>query len=153
MDTSTRRSPPACFRACCRVERASAEGCACASPCSRWASAGGIAAAYAIGLTDRFRAAAVAKPVINWISKTLTGDIYTSQIDHQFPGPPWEEFEHYWKRSPLSLVGNVTTPTLLITGEDDYRTPISETEQYYQALKLRRVDTVMVRPRPPVGRS
>ncbi|MCA1779422.1 MAG: prolyl oligopeptidase family serine peptidase [Xanthomonadaceae bacterium] len=96
-------------------------------------SAGGIAAAYAIGLTDRFRAAAVAKPVINWISKTLTGDIYTSQIEHQFPGLPWEEFEHYWKRSPLSLVGKVSTPTLLITGEDDYRTPISETEQYYHA--------------------
>jgi len=115
-------------------------------------SAGGIAAAYAIGLTDRFRAAAVAKPVINWISKTLTGDTYTSQIAHQFPGLPWEEFEHYWKRSPLSLVGNVTTPTLLITGEDDYRTPISETEQYYQALKLRRVDTVMVRvPESPHG--
>jgi dipeptidyl aminopeptidase/acylaminoacyl peptidase len=108
-------------------------------------SAGGIAAAYAIGLTDRFRAAAVAKPVINWISKTLTGDIYTTQIEHQFPGLPWEEFEHYWKRSPLSLVGNVTTPTLLITGEDDFRTPMSETEQYYQALKLQRVDTVMVR--------
>ena len=115
-------------------------------------SAGGIAAAYAIGLTDRFRAAAVAKPVINWISKTLTGDIYTSQIEHQFPGKPWEEFEHYWKRSPLSLVGNVTTPTLLITGENDYRTPISETEQYYQALKLRRVDAVMVRvPESPHG--
>ncbi len=115
-------------------------------------SAGGIAAAYAIGLTDRFRAAAVAKPVINWISKTLTGDIYTSQIEHQFPGLPWEEFEHYWKRSPLSLVGNVTTPTLLITGEEDYRTPISETEQYYQALKLQRVDTVMVRvPESPHG--
>ncbi|RFF27009.1 MULTISPECIES: S9 family peptidase [unclassified Wenzhouxiangella] len=115
-------------------------------------SAGGIAAAYAIGLTDRFRAAAVAKPVINWISKTLTGDIYTTQIEHQFPGLPWEEFEHYWKRSPLSLVGNVTTPTLLITGEDDFRTPISETEQYYQALKLQRVDTVMVRlPESPHG--
>ena len=115
-------------------------------------SAGGIAAAYAIGLTDRFRAAAVAKPVINWISKTLTGDIYTSQIEHQFPGLPWEEFEHYWERSPLSLVGNVTTPTLLITGEDDYRTPISETEQYYQALKLRRVDAVMLRlPESPHG--
>jgi len=108
-------------------------------------SAGGIATAYAIGLTDRFRAAAVAKPVINWISKTLTGDTYTTQIEHQFPGLPWEEFEHYWQRSPLSLVGNVTTPTLLITGEDDFRTPMSETEQYYQALKLARVDTVMVR--------
>jgi dipeptidyl aminopeptidase/acylaminoacyl peptidase len=108
-------------------------------------SAGGIATAYAIGLTDRFKAAAVAKPVINWISKTLTGDYYPGQIEHQFPGLPWEEFEHYWERSPLSLVGNVTTPTLLITGEEDFRTPMSETEQYYQALKLARVDTVMVR--------
>lgn len=108
-------------------------------------SAGGIASAYAIGLTDRFRAAVVAKPVINWISKTLTADSYIGQISHQFPGMPWEEFEHYWQRSPLSLVGNMTTPTLLITGEEDYRTPISETEQLYQALKLKGVDVVMVR--------
>lgn len=108
-------------------------------------SAGGIATAYAIGLTDRFRAAAVTKPVINWISKTLTGDYYPGQINHQFPDLPWEAFEHYWARSPLSLVGNVTTPTLLMTGEDDFRTPMSETEQYYQALKLQRVDTIMIR--------
>ena len=108
-------------------------------------SAGGIASAYAIGLTDRFNAAAVAKPVINWISKTLTADSYTYQITHQFPGMPWEEYEHYWQRSPLSLVGNVVTPTLLITGEEDYRTPISETEQFYQALKMRRIETAMVR--------
>jgi len=108
-------------------------------------SAGGIASAYAIGLTDRFNAAAVAKPVINWISKTLTADSYIGQISHQFPGMPWEEFEHYWERSPLSLVGNMVTPTMLITGEEDYRTPISETEQLYQALKLKGVDAVMVR--------
>jgi dipeptidyl aminopeptidase/acylaminoacyl peptidase len=108
-------------------------------------SAGGIASAYAIGLTDRFVAAAVQKPVINWVSKVLTADSYVYQIPFQFPGMPWDEPEHYWQRSPLSLVGDVTTPTLLITGEDDQRTPISETEQFYQALKLRRVDTVMVR--------
>ena len=108
-------------------------------------SAGGIASAYAIGLTDRFSAAAVAKPVVNWISKTLTADSYIGQISHQFPGPPWEEFEHYWQRSPLSLVGNMNTPTMLITGEEDYRTPISETEQLYQALKLKGVEVVMVR--------
>lgn len=108
-------------------------------------SAGGIASAYAIGLTDRFRAAAVAKPVINWVSKVLTADSYIYQIPNQFPGMPWDELAHYWQRSPLSLVGKVTTPTLLITGEEDQRTPISETEQFYQALKLRRVDTVMIR--------
>ncbi|MEO1488699.1 MAG: S9 family peptidase [Pseudomonadota bacterium] len=108
-------------------------------------SAGGIATAYAIGLTDRFNAAMAAKPVINWVSKVLTADSYIGQIANQFPGPPWEHLEHYWERSPLSLVGNVTTPIMLITGEVDYRTPISETEQFYQALQLRRVPSVMVR--------
>jgi len=108
-------------------------------------SAGGIATAYAIGLTNRFNAAMAAKPVINWVSKVLTADSYINQIATQFPGPPWEELEHYWERSPLSLVGNVETPTMLITGEVDYRTPISETEQFYQALQLRRVPSVMVR--------
>jgi dipeptidyl aminopeptidase/acylaminoacyl peptidase len=108
-------------------------------------SAGGIATAYAIGLTDRFKAAVVAKPVINWISKVLTADSGLYQIPYQFPGMPWEEMAHYWERSPLSLVGNVTTPTLLITGVEDKRTPMSETEQYYQALKLLKVDTVLVK--------
>ncbi|MDJ0978931.1 MAG: S9 family peptidase [Erythrobacter sp.] len=108
-------------------------------------SAGGIATAYAIGLTDRFNAAVAAKPVINWVSKVLTADSYIGQIQNQFPGPPWEHLDHYWERSPLSLVGNVTTPTMLITGEVDYRTPISETEQFYQALQLLRVPSVMVR--------
>ena len=108
-------------------------------------SAGGIATAYAIGLTDRFNAAVSAKPVINWLSKPLTADSMVSQIYHQFPGPPWEHLEHYWERSPLSLVGNVTTPTMLITGENDRRTPISETEQFYQALRLRGIDSAMIR--------
>ena len=108
-------------------------------------SAGGIATAYAVGLTDRFNAAVAAKPVINWVSKTLTADSMVGQIYHQFPGPPWEHLDHYWKRSPLSLVGNVVTPTLLLTGEEDRRTPMSETEQFYQALRLRGVDSAMVR--------
>lgn len=108
-------------------------------------SAGGIATAYAVGLTDRFKAAVASKPVINWLSKPLTADSMVHQIYHQFPGPPWEHVEHYWKRSPLSLVGNVTTPTMLLTGENDRRTPISETEQFYQALKWRGIDSAMVR--------
>ncbi len=115
-------------------------------------SAGGIAAAYAIGLTDRFKAAAVAKPVVNWVSKVLTADSGIGQIANQFDGLPWENLDEYWQRSPLSLIPNMTTPTLLMTGEADRRTPISETEQMYQALKIQGVDVVMVRiPGSPHG--
>lgn len=108
-------------------------------------SAGGIATLYAVGLTQRFNAAAATNPVVNWTSKVLAADSYVGQIRNQFPGTPWDEQAHYWQRSPLSLVGNVSTPVLLFTGEKDRRTPIAETEQYYQALQLRQVDSAMVR--------
>ncbi|OUS70002.1 peptidase S9 family protein [Pseudoalteromonas sp. A601] len=108
-------------------------------------SGGGTLTAWVVGHTDRFAAAVVAKPVINWISFVLTADYYPFFADYWFPGKPWDHIEHYMKRSPISYVGNVKTPTMLLTGEADYRTPISETEQYYQALKLQGVDTAMVR--------
>ena len=98
-------------------------------------SGGGVLTSWIIGNTDRFAAAVVAKPVINWYSWALTADI-AGVVDYWFPGMPWDHEEHYMKRSPISLVGNVTTPTMLLTGEQDYRTPMSESEQYYQALKL-----------------
>jgi acylaminoacyl-peptidase len=108
-------------------------------------SGGGVLTAWIVGKTNRFRAAVSAKPVINWYSFALTADKYSFFAQYWFPGPPWEHSEHYLKRSPLSLVGAVSTPTMLITGEQDYRTPISESEQFYQALKLRKIDTALVR--------
>jgi acylaminoacyl-peptidase len=108
--------------------------------------------AWIVGKTDRFAAAVVAKPVINWVSFALTADYALYFSKFWFDGPAWEKPEDYWARSPLSLVGNVTTPTMLLTGEADYRTPISESEQYYQALKQRQVDTMMIRvPGSPHG--
>jgi dipeptidyl aminopeptidase/acylaminoacyl peptidase len=108
-------------------------------------SGGGVLTAWIVGKTDRFRAAVVAKPVINWTSFSLTADSTHFFTRYWFPGMPWEVPDAYWARSPLSLVGNVTTPTALLTGEEDYRTPIAESEQYYQALKLRKVDTALIR--------
>ena len=108
-------------------------------------SGGGVLTAWIVGKTDRFRAAVVAKPVINWTSFNLTADGAAYFSRYWFGAFPWEDQEQYWRRSPLSLVGNVTTPTMLLTGESDYRTPIHETEQFYLALKLRKVDTAMVR--------
>ena len=108
-------------------------------------SGGGVLTAWIVGKSDRFRAAVVQKPVINWTSFALTADRYTFFWKYWFPGLPWEQQEQYWARSPLSLVGNVNTPTMVLTGEEDYRTPMSESEQYYQALQLRRVPTALVR--------
>lgn len=115
-------------------------------------SGGGVLTAWIVGNTDRFRAAVVAKPVINWTSFSLTADAPAYFSRYWFGAFPWEDHEQFWQRSPLSLVGNVTTPTMLLTGEADYRTPIGETEQYYLALKLRNIDTAMVRvPEAPHG--
>ena len=108
-------------------------------------SGGGVLTAWIVGHTDRFRAAVVAKPVINWISWQLTNDGYPSRVPYWLPDHPWNALEHYWKRSPLAYVGNVRTPTMLLTGEDDTRTPMAETEQYFQALQLLRVPTALVR--------
>jgi len=108
-------------------------------------SGGGVLTAWIVGQTDRFRAAVSAKPVINWYSWALTADMYPYGIKYWFPGPPWEHTAHYMERSPISLVGNVTTPTMLLTGTEDYRTPMSDSEQYYQALQYRGVETALVR--------
>jgi acylaminoacyl-peptidase len=108
-------------------------------------SGGGVLTAWIVGKNERFAAAVSAKPVIDWTSHALTADEYPFFVRYWFPGPPWEVPEQYFGRSPLSLVGNVKTPTMLLTGEQDWRTPISQAEEYYQALKLRGVDTALVR--------
>ncbi|MFK7731518.1 MAG: prolyl oligopeptidase family serine peptidase [Pseudomonadales bacterium] len=108
-------------------------------------SGGGVLSAWIIGKTNRFAAAVVAKPVINMTSFVLTADAVNYFSRYWFKGFPWEQQEEYWRRSPLSLVGNVKTPTMLLTGEADYRTPISESEQFYIALKLQKVDSALLR--------
>jgi dipeptidyl aminopeptidase/acylaminoacyl peptidase len=108
-------------------------------------SGGGLLTAWTVGNTGRFKAAVSQKPVINWTSEVLTVDFYVDQAQNWFGKNPWEDQAQYWRRSPLSLVGKVTTPTLLMVGSEDRRTPSSEAEQFYQALKLRGVATAMVR--------
>lgn len=108
-------------------------------------SGGGVLSAWIVGKTDRFKAAVVAKPVIDWLSFALTADGAPFYSMYWFEKEPWEDPTSYWARSPLSLVGNVTTPTALLTGEADLRTPISQSEEYYLALKMRKVDTALIR--------
>lgn len=108
-------------------------------------SGGGVLTAWIVGKTDRFKAAATQKPVINWTSEALTMDSTPFTSRYWFDKRPWEDPMAYWKRSPLSLVGNVKTPTLVVVGSDDYRTPVSEAEQYYAALQIRGVPTALVK--------
>ena len=107
-------------------------------------SAGGIMTAWIVGKTKRFKAAAVIKPVMNWISKTLVADNYFYYANSRYKGQPWENFEEYWKFSPISLVGNIETPTMVMVGTYDLRTPPSEAKQLYHALKIRKIETVYV---------
>ncbi|MCA0960505.1 S9 family peptidase [Muricauda ruestringensis] len=108
-------------------------------------SGGGVLTAWIVGKTDRFKAAVVAKPVINWASFVLYADGVQFFSKYWFGKKPWEDPENYFRRSPLNYVANVSTPTMLLTGEEDYRTPIAESEQFYAALKLENVETAMVR--------
>jgi dipeptidyl aminopeptidase/acylaminoacyl peptidase len=108
-------------------------------------SGGGVLTAWIVGKTDRFKAAATQKPVINWISESLTMDATPFTSRYWFDKKPWEDPMSYWNRSPLSLVGNVKTPTLVVVGSEDYRTPVSEAEQYYAALQIRGVPTALVK--------
>ena len=108
-------------------------------------SGGGALTAWIVGKTSRFAAAATQKPVINWTSEVLTTDGYATMGPYWFGKTPWEDPQGYWARSPLSLVGNVKTPTMVVVGENDLRTPDSEAEQYYAALQLRGVPTTLVK--------
>lgn len=107
-------------------------------------SAGGTLSAWAIAHTQRFRAAAVLYPVVNWVSLSLTSDIGPQVFNYFFIGPPWQFPRAYHERSVLSHVKNINTPTIVISGAADLRTPIGEAEQFYAALKWLGVDTALV---------
>ena len=107
-------------------------------------SGGGVLTSWVVGHTDRFAAASANCPVTNWLSFVGTTD-GPSHWYRNFEKRFWEDPSEHLKRSPLMYVGNVTTPTMLMTGVKDLRTPIAQTEEYYQALKMRKIPTAMVR--------
>ena len=106
-------------------------------------SGGGVLTSWIVGHTDRFTAAVSKAPVTNWISFVGTTDGASWYFD--FEKHFWEDPTEHLERSPIMYVGNVSTPTMVMTGERDLRTPMEQTEQFYRALKLRKVPTAMVR--------
>ena len=108
-------------------------------------SGGGILTAWIVGKTDRFAAAASIKPVINWMTMALSADIAQFVRRHWIRQDPWENPDAFLDLSPIMLIENVVTPTMVMVGEEDWRTPTWEAEQFYTALHLIGVDTALVR--------
>src|SRR5687767_14850266 len=107
-------------------------------------SGGGVLSSWVIGHTDRFAAAAVRCPVIDWLSFAGQTDIPLFTYNF-FEKPFWEDPAAWLKQSSLMYVGNVKTPTMLMTGVLDQRTPMPQTEEYYSALKMRGAPAVLLR--------
>jgi dipeptidyl aminopeptidase/acylaminoacyl peptidase len=106
-------------------------------------SGGGVLTSWIVGHTTRFAAAAALCPVIDWIS--FVGETDGASWYGNFEKPFWEDPSEYLRRSPIMYVGNIKTPTMLMTGVLDLRTPIPQIEEFYRALKIKGVPTVMIR--------
>jgi dipeptidyl aminopeptidase/acylaminoacyl peptidase len=106
-------------------------------------SGGGVLTSWIVGHTDRFAAASANCPVTNWLSFVGTTD--GASWYRNFEKYPWEDPSEHLRRSPLMYAGNVKTPTMLMTGVNDLRTPMAQTEEFYQALKMMKVPTAMIR--------
>ncbi|MEO6196604.1 MAG: S9 family peptidase [Dehalococcoidia bacterium] len=98
-------------------------------------SYGGFMASWAVGHTDRFRAALVGAPVSNQVSAFGTGDIPLFDM-HEIGGLPQRKAEEYALRSPITYLENCTTPVLLVHHEGDLRCPIAQSEEIFHALKV-----------------
>ncbi len=106
-------------------------------------SGGGILTAWIVGHTDRFASASTNCTVVNWMSFVGTTDGVGWY--RNFEELPWEDPSEHLRRSPIMYVGNVKTPTMIQVGAEDLRTPVSQSEEYYQALKFLKVPTMLVK--------
>lgn len=108
------------------------------------ASYGGFMATWAVGHTDRFAGAVAQKPVTDWISLAGTSDIGYSFIPQELKLSRYD-VQKLWDCSPVAYAQNVKTPTLIIQGEWDVRTPIGQGEEFFTALLENGTKTEMSR--------
>ncbi len=120
--------------------------------CVTGGSGGGLLTAWIIGHSDRFAAAVAQYPVTNWITQAGTADGGYTHAALWMKSMPWDNPQQYIEHSPIFFAKNFKTPTMVLTGEGDLRTPIAESEELYFALKSRKVPAVLVRiPDEPHG--
>lgn len=115
-------------------------------------SYGGILTNYVITKTDRFEGAITGASEVNYIAN-YGHDQYQRVWEGEL-GLPWENKEAWEKISPWENVDKIVTPTLVMGGKEDWNVPVQNSEQLYQALKRRGIDTqLVVYPDEPHGIS
>jgi dipeptidyl aminopeptidase/acylaminoacyl peptidase len=108
-------------------------------------SYGGVMTNWIVAHTNRFRAAVTQRCISNWLSMYGTSDIGISYVEGVIGGNPQEHAELLWSKSPLAHAHRIDTPLLILHGENDYRTPISQAEELYTALKRYGKTTRLIR--------
>ena len=117
-------------------------------------SGGGHMTNKIITHTDRFKAASSGAGAVNWISMYGQSDVRIYRTPW-FGGTPWQEdapIDVYWEHSPLKDIYKVTTPTLVLVGENDLRVPAAQSIELIRALKANGVEShLYMAPREPHG--
>lgn len=107
-------------------------------------SYGGLMTNWVIGHTNRFAAAVTQRSISNWISFFGTADI-PSWVELELDGTPWDVPMRLWESSPIAYADRITTPTLVLHSELDFRVPVSQGEEMYRALAREGVPSLFVR--------
>lgn len=108
-------------------------------------SYGGFLTGWIIGHEDRWKSAVVERALTSWTSFSGTSDIGGSFPENYLGVPYPEGWERWWNAGPLSIAHKVTTPTLILHAEHDWRCPIEQGEQFFMALLRNGTPTEMVR--------
>jgi len=108
-------------------------------------SYGGYMTLWTITQTDRFAAAVAGANISNIYSLWGTSDIAPVYNQSLNGGPAFDDEEQYMGRSPIRHVRKAHTPTLLLHGESDVRTPIGQSEQFFVAMRRLGREAVFVR--------
>ncbi|HEX7023831.1 MAG TPA: S9 family peptidase, partial [Gemmatimonadales bacterium] len=107
-------------------------------------SYGGVMTAWVTAKTTRFKAAETDRMIGDWWSWYGSSDAQ-GLTEFEFYGSPWDNPAMYDSLSPLRQIRKVKTPTLMVQSEEDFRTPMTEAEQWYQGLKKQGIPVEWIR--------